>query len=220
MKKLCLLMVAVGLMLVLSQTVMGEDVVPPPWVTDPTDPQWDGGSTTFQVWEFAQDPYSDPYYENEWGPPEVIFTNATPQIAPGPFLDDTTGEPIDIWTWHIDGTGGIDIIVQNDPRPNDMKIIWVQITADKAPGPTSPSSNPSGTTTYPVPAWQHPNLPWYTFTARIDIPYNPEFEIIHYDFPESTNISEIVVDTICIPEPATLSLLVLGGLVMLRRRRR
>lgn len=219
MKKLCLLMVVAGLVLAPGQAVLGEDVVPPPWVTDPADPQWEGGSTTFQVWEYAEDPYSAPLYDNEWGMPEVMFLNATPQIAPGPHLDDATGEPIEIWTWHVDGPGGIDILVQNDPRPNDRKVIWVQVTADKSPGPNPPSSNPPGTTTLPVPVWQLPNSPWYVYTARIDIPFNPEFEIIHYDFPESTNISEIVVDTICVPEPATLSLIVLGGAALVRRRR-
>ena len=33
-------------------------------------------------------------------------------------------------------------------------------------------------------------------------------------------VDQLVVDTICIPEPATMSLLALGGLALLRRKRR
>jgi hypothetical protein len=49
---------------------------------------------------------------------------------------------------------------------------------------------------------------------------NPDWEQIVVDVPLGTIIDEIVVDSISIPEPATMSLLALGGLALLRRRRR
>lgn len=54
-----------------------------------------------------------------------------------------------------------------------------------------------------------------------DIEYrpNPDFEWIHIQLHPDAHLTQVVVDSISIPEPATLGLLVLGGLVMSRRRR-
>ncbi|MDP6545503.1 MAG: PEP-CTERM sorting domain-containing protein [Phycisphaerae bacterium] len=49
---------------------------------------------------------------------------------------------------------------------------------------------------------------------------NPDFELFVLEVPPGGSIDQVVVDTISIPEPATLSLLALGGLAALRRRRR
>ena len=48
---------------------------------------------------------------------------------------------------------------------------------------------------------------------------NPDWEQIHFILPRGTIVEQIVIDTISIPEPATMSLLALGGLAVLRRRR-
>lgn len=48
---------------------------------------------------------------------------------------------------------------------------------------------------------------------------NPDWEQIVVDVPLGTIIDEIVVDSISIPEPTTMSLLALGGLALLRKRR-
>jgi len=54
----------------------------------------------------------------------------------------------------------------------------------------------------------------------ITIEPNPTGETIYIQ-PSfcSLYVDEIVVDTICIPEPATIALLGLGGLILLKRRR-
>ena len=201
---------------------MGEDIWDPPWEEDPTG-WWSEGlhTATYQQWEFSQGfDVVTATLENPYGDPYVELINADYPNPDGPQLGPD-GETY-INTIHVgsDGTsGGIDIIVYNDPNPNDWKVVFVQITADKAPGPSGPTTNPPGSVTYPQPAIQHAGT-WYTFTAEIWIPGNPAMEIIHYDFPFSTDISEIVVHTICIPEPVTMSLLGVGGLMLLRRRRR
>ncbi len=48
---------------------------------------------------------------------------------------------------------------------------------------------------------------------------NPDWEQIQFFLPQGTIIEQIVIDTISAPEPATMSLLALGGLAILRRRR-
>jgi len=48
---------------------------------------------------------------------------------------------------------------------------------------------------------------------------NPDWEIIRVTMPPDSEIFQIVVDTIS-PEPGTMAMLAIGGLAMLRRRRR
>lgn len=49
---------------------------------------------------------------------------------------------------------------------------------------------------------------------------NPDWEQIVVNVPDGTTIDQIVVDTISIPEPTSLGLLSLGGLLALRRHNR
>lgn len=197
-------------------TAQGEMIWDPPWVENPSDPQWAGGVTTHQRWEFAENPGYPVALENPFGQPYVELGNASyPDIVIGP--DGVTEIP----TWHIDQDGGsLTIYVPNNPLPNARKVIFIQLTSDKGALLGSPTSSPGGSVSYPKPAINHDGTGWYTYTAQIDIPFNPPEEYITYRFPESTNISEVVVDTICVPEPATLGLLLSGGWALLCRRRR
>ena len=94
-------------------------------------------------------------------------------------------------------------------------MIHLQYTSDKAGTPsTSPlgSVSPGGVVGYSGSAW-------YTYEWTMTIQPNPEYEWIHIAFPASANIEDVHINTICVPEPATLGLLGLAGLAMVRSRR-
>jgi len=53
---------------------------------------------------------------------------------------------------------------------------------------------------------------------------NPVHEMVEIEnllagMPGASAVSEVIVDTICVPEPATLGLLALGGVALIRRKR-
>ena len=202
--------------LVLTMTVI---LAGPVLARDLWDPPWDMSlpNQTYQAWEFTQDPGPFPTIdENPYGIAELVDYNGTwPDVVEGP-----DGQLIQ--TLHIDEPGGLSIWVPNNPDPNLRKLIFWQVTSDKSPTPTGspPTTTPPGASLPTgLPQIQHPNLPWYTYNGLLEIIPNPDGEWIHFDFVVSTNIEEIVIKTICIPEPATFGLMILGGLAMLRRRR-
>ncbi len=208
-----------------AATAHAEDINDPPWVVTPSDPQWAGGVTTTQTWEFELQPNwpVDGGAGNPFGTASVSFPfgSATyPDPIPGP--DGNT-----INTWHIDVDNALmEVRIPNDPTPRDRKVLFIQLTSDKAPLPGFPVSNPAGTTTYPIGPVGHGSTTWYTYTSQIEIDGNPSEELLSFMFQESTNISELVIDTICVdvvPEPGTATMLVGVALVScvcsFRRRR-
>jgi len=214
------IMLALGLALSLAGPAMGEDLNPPPW--DLSLP-----NQTAEWWEcegqpvYPFEPIWPTQYDNPFGPPEPTLTflcDVEIEYIPGPH------DPVvEIATWHVSGPGGIDIEIKNNPDPDKYKLIFWQITSDQSPTPTGspPTTTPPGTSLpspYPQAPWPVDN--WYTYNGLLEIRPNPEKEIIHFDLLPSTNIEEIVIKTICIPEPATLTLLALGACLPLLRRRR
>lgn len=192
-------------------------VFTPPWMSNPSDPQWQGGVVTSQGWEFAADPLAAPTAVNPFGPPTIQFTQASPSTA-----TDFPGTSGSINTWHVDNDGGgFTLYIPDNPFPWDRKVIHLQYTSDKASmGP--PISSPAGAVS-PGGVVGHGGA-WYTYEWMIEIRPNPNFETIWVPFPQSTDIEEIWVHTICVPEPATwamgtvLGLAALGGARIVRRR--
>lgn len=197
------------------------------------DKPWQRGDpgSTYQLWEFTENPGPEPAaYSNPYGVPLLLIGNGTyPDWVPGP-------DQAVIPTWHLgsieqgaDGTitempGTVELSIPNKPIPNFHKLVYVQITSDKGVLANQPPvSIPAWTSvTSPGPIIKHPYGGWYTYNWLIEIRPNPDFEQITFTFPYSTNISQVVVDTICVPEPSALASLgtsgILMGLVALRRR--
>ena len=116
--------------------------------------------------------------------------------------------------------------------PDPFSLFFIQITSSKGPsdvsvvgsGPATSYTSGTFSTGRPDIQWPAPGPypgsgPWYTYNYGLTIEPNPTSETVTITVPECAVIDQIVVDTICIPEPGTLGLLVLGGLAVLRRRR-
>jgi len=213
---------------------LGEHVNDPPWVTDPTDPEWAGGTTTSQTWGFMDESWFPYFYpeemNNPFGEPSVELLGDMSYMPPGSGATDPNGNPTG--AVHFDGESGeIKITIANFPPQNPKKVIWLEVTSDTAIPPGGITTSPPGTPMTGLPGgagWSvppHSPAPsgkwWYTYTYGFEIRPNPESETITIDAVPCTWIEEIVVHTICtVPEPATLGLLAVGTVALIRRRRR
>ena len=202
-----------------ATSALADDLTPPPW--DRSHPR-----ATVQEWVFdtiGNGPILDGGFEYwEYLAPDGALSD-NPQGVPNlkvwpgqgqeyyPELDGRLG------VWPLSGT--IEVEIPNFPELLDEKRIWVQLTWEpQAPGnvPTvwetiyGVDATHIGTDTMLGGLWVHS-------VYEIVLPENPPFEIVRID--GGINVDQLVIDTLCIPEPATLGLLLVGGLAMLRRRR-
>jgi hypothetical protein len=203
--------------------------VPSVWAHDLVSPPWRGlypGYTTYQEWTFddAEDPAAPEVIDNPFG-------GASADITVGDFgegwFDSLSGYGTQTGFWDIGGAGGqIVLDIDNGPDPNPWKEIWIQVTywQDLQQAPTVDVSggalvdHVSGLLVESVPTGGNWLLDVWVFRTEP----NPTHEqiIIASDPSWGSVIDQIVVDTYCVPEPATLLLLSLGGLAALARARR
>lgn len=154
-------------------------------------------------------------YMPPWGdgPEDVVPGTPTVHIGViGPDGLPASGVPASVSIW-----------VPNNPDPNLVKKIFWQMTSDKSPTPLGnpPTTSPPGASVPTgLPQIQHDSSTWYTYNGGLEIRPNPPGEWITFDLVDSTNIEEIVIKTVCMPEPATMGLLAAGGVAMLLRRKR
>lgn len=211
MRLLSAVLVFAVVMVVVPSLARADDLFPPPWRNQ--------AGTTLQEWTFPD--------ANQNPPPDVVIN---PYGMPGAQVWPGTGQ----WWWAMWGgrmgvwplSGAMEFTIPNQNIPNPYKDIWIQITWAKQAFLSEPvlSSVPGGTvelvrqvdlgpTGEPPPAGAN----WWHSTYKIRIYPNPASEVIRID--GTVMVDQIVIDTICVPEPATMALLGLGSLVLLRRRR-
>ena len=190
----------------LGVTALGADLYPPGWRD--ADP-----AKTLQIWEFNTplNPTAADVDLNPNGVPVATVTGALPKTRWKATDLGATG----VWVTE----DFVELYIPNTPIQNPEKLIRLQITWWADGEPELLILPPAAT----VDLFNSELLPGgYTHsTYDIVLPINPPEEII-YILPKNCTvfIDEIVVDTWCVPEPATVAALAAGGLLLVVRRRR
>ena len=186
-------------------------------------PEWRGlEGTTYQQWRFDDDdnPAVPEVIDNDYGSASASITiglMGTPEWMNDPGLGTQTG------IWDIGGDdGSIVLDIDNRPLALDYKEIWVQVTYYESIG-GAPDVGVVGAqfvSSQTALIEEDGALgAWYLEKSIWRIEPNPSHEqVILTGNPYGSVIDQIVVDTYCIPEPASMALLALGGLTILRKR--
>ncbi len=202
-------LMALAIVALIAPAALADDLIPPPWeryTEGTTYQEWDTWETVGPATYVADDyynPYGIPWaYDYEDGEVwDYLGRNA---------LVMDNGDPLEIY---IDNTG--------DSSPDTWKDIYLQIVWHWDGTPSIPELYTPGTgwTVAITDEFQLEGDWWYT-RYHFHIEPNPDYEEIDIWPADGWNlvIDQIVVDTICLPEPATLSLLGFGALALIRRR--
>lgn len=194
------------------------------WAHNLLPPPWHGQEgTTYQEWRFDNDNDTLVVPEEMNNP----YGNATAQITVGEFGSGWMAGGPPGWEqegfWDIGRDGSIVLDIDNSLEPLLYKEIWVQVTylqgPSEQPGLTVIGADFISQQTILVAP--DPPSSWYLHQSRWRIEPNPDHEqIVLIGNPLwGSVIDQIVVHTICIPEPASIMLLLLGVGAILRRRR-
>lgn len=205
--------------LIVAGAVRAADLAPP-WRGQP--------GTTYQAWTFedADDPAAPEAKTNPYGSPTADITVGTFGTGWHAFMVGLGGRT-GFWDIGASGTtgpvnGSIGLEIPNCPAPATYKEIWVQVTyfddLTTAPVVSVPGAIFLGGQTVLV---EHVSTggDWLLHQSMWRMEPNPSREEILLTAVPTAGavVDAIVVDTICVPEPAILFLVTLGSAVLRRR---
>lgn len=182
------------------------DVVTPDWRNE------QDTSTTFQIWDFLSDaitPAPDYYYNKDNTPPDL-------------HVDTIYGWSNGAWS-----LGEIDIRIPNTDITGQDTCKHIQIQLTWKPGDNNPNVYLPNQPLVAVAPYDKMDISrsddflavsdWIHSIFDITIWPNPTAEWI--TIKGDIIVDQLVIDTICIPEPATIALLGIGGLALVIKRR-
>ncbi len=207
-KVIALVMLFVGTLLLQNA---GASIVVPPWRNEP--------GSTYQEWTFDTDasPATPEFSNNLYGQVTATvdvqgeFFGFQPRWYPQ-FLGRTG-----VWCG-----AEITLLMQvpNVPIQNEYKEIWVEMEFRGELTEPIISPNPGGVVTELSRNVANTPDGWLILNASWKIVPNPFAEdmTLHIVCDDGANINYVSADTICLPEPATIALLGLGLMVLIRRQ--
>ena len=209
---------ALAIVALLAPLALADDLNPPPWERITTE------GTTFQHWESWFDWYvpgeeylADTEY-NPYGTPAVMDPNGYSEV-----LSEYEGRD-DVL--HVSEGWWLEVMLPNTDTANPVKEVYLQWVWHWDGLPDYPEVYDLYGT---IDSWEIEVLDSYPFAEtegwwyewiKITIYPNVDFEEIDiWPVNDDLYIDQLVIDTRCIPEPASLALLGIGGMMLLRRRR-
>ena len=161
---------------------------------------------------------------NPSAPDNVFNPNGTPQLTITgtgntwyDFYDNHNG------VWALGGlNSSMDLGIPNTPYDNTKtKDVWTQITWQPNGTNAAPVVMVNGIASAPFTTYSVGNGGWFQSVYQTTLAFNPQYEDVI--ITGSYYVGEVVVDTICIPEPSSLALLAVGAISLLpyawRKRR-
>jgi len=192
-------------------SVKADDIYQPPW-------QRGSANTTFESWNFgtAANPSGPDMSFNPYGTPAATISGGTWSQ----FYDNHFG------VWTLGSGGSIDFFIPNTPvEPTRNKVVWTQLTW-QPDNNGLPVVTVAGVVSQLVLSAPVGIGGWVQSVYETTLPFNPAAEdvVISGALPGTTlDVGQVVIDTICIPEPSSLALLGMGAVSLLlyasRKRR-
>lgn len=212
MRRLLFVGLAIGMLL---QAASADNVIEPPWAGQE--------GSTYQEWTFDDDdnPALPEVIDNPYGGAQTAITVG--QFGQG-WLQQFPGMGTKTGYWDIGYGGQIIIDIDNRPDPLPYKEVWIQVTYFKDINDAPMVEVETGqyiTGQSQVVEQVLTGGDWIVDQSVWLLEPNPPSErVTMTSHPlNGSVIDQIVIHTICIPEPTSLGLLCMGGLSLIRRRR-
>jgi len=198
------------------------------WAGPVSPPAWRGyAGTNYQEWQFSTD--ANP------AAPELSFGRTEfADIQPGAYSsgwfdgDLVFGSRQGFWDLGSAGRISVDVPSYSQPRGFSelgFKEVWVQVTYFKdlsaKPVVTVPGAQPVGDPVITLVEYAPFGGSWYEELTkwRVYTNFGTEEILITSDAKWGSLVDSVVVDSVFVAEPASMTLMVLGGLVLAIRKR-